>query len=93
MRRLLPVLCGALAFAAPGAAASQAVDRGLVMRVHPPRLVLRELDGSRVRFAINRSTDITLDGRHVRLAQLHRGDVALVLHNAQIVIAVKAFRP
>jgi hypothetical protein len=55
--------------------------------------VLRELDGSRIRFAINRSTLVTLDGRRVRLARLRRGDVAVVLHNEQIVVAVRAFRP
>jgi hypothetical protein len=55
--------------------------------------VLRELDGSRIRFAIKRSTNVMLDGRRARLAQLHRGDVAVVLHNGQVVIAVTAFRP
>jgi hypothetical protein len=61
--------------------------------MHPPRFVLRELDGSRIRFAINRSTNVTLDGRRVRLTQLHRGDVALVRHNEHFVIGVSAFRP
>jgi len=93
MRRLWLVLCVALVFAAPGAAAPQAVDRGLIIRVSPPRFVLRELDGSRIRFAIKRSTNVMLDGRRARLAQLHRGDVAVVLHNGQVVIAVTAFRP
>jgi hypothetical protein len=92
MRRLWLVLCVALVFASTGAAAPEAVDRGLVIRIRPPRLVLRELDGSRIRFAINRSTLVTLDGRRVRLAQLRRGDVAVVLHNEQIVFAVRAFR-
>jgi hypothetical protein len=93
MRRLWLALCVALVFAAPGAAAPEAVDRGLILRMQPPRFVLRELDGSRMRFTINRSTTVTLDGRRVRLAQLHRGDVALVLHNEQVVTAVRAFRP
>ena len=93
MRRLWLALCVALVFASPGAAAPQAVDRGLIIRLRPPRFVLRELDGSRMRFAINRSTNVTLDGRRVRLAQLRRGDVAVVLHNERVVIAVRAFRP
>jgi hypothetical protein len=93
MRRLCLVLCVALVFASPGAAAHQAVDRGLIVRVRPPRFVLRELDGTRMRFAVNRSTNVTLDGRLTRLAQLRRGDVAVVLHNGRVVIAVQAFRP
>jgi hypothetical protein len=93
MRRLWLVLCVALVVAAPGAAASQTVDRGLIFRVRSPRLVLRELDGSRVRFTITKSTIVTLDGRRVRLAQLRRGDVAVVLHEGQSVSAVRGFRP
>jgi hypothetical protein len=93
MRWLWSLLCVALVFASPGMAGSEAVDRGLVIRVRPPRFVLRELDGSRMRFAINRSTIVRLDGRPVRLGQLRRGDVAVVLHNEQVVVAVRAFRP
>ena len=93
MRRLWLVLCAALVFAAPVSATSKTVDRGLIIRVSPPRFVLRELDGSRIRFAVKRSTSVTLDGRRARLAQLHRGDVAVVLHNGPVVIAVTAFRP
>jgi hypothetical protein len=93
MRRLCLVLCVALVFASPGAAAGQAVDRGLITRVRPPRFVLRELDGSRIHFAVKRSTNVTLDGQPARLAQLRRGDVAVVVHNLQVVIAVRAFRP
>ena len=93
MRRLCLVLCLALACASPAAAAAQTVDRGLIIRLRPPRLLIRELDGSRMRFAINRSTNVTLNGRRARLGQLRRGDVAVVLHNGQVVIAVRAFRP
>jgi len=93
MRRLSLVLCVALVAASSAAAAPEAVDRGLIIRLRPPRFVLRELDGSRARFAVNRSTTVTLDGRRVRLAQLRRGDVAVVLHSRQIVTAVRAFRP
>ena len=93
MRRLWLVLGVALVVAAPGAAASQAADRGLIFRVRPPRLVLRELDGSRIRFTIRKSTIVTLDGRRVRLAGLRRGDVAIVIHEGQSVAAVRAFRP
>lgn len=93
MRWLWLTLCVALVFASPGAAASETVDRGLIIKMRPPRFVLRELDGSRMRFAIKRSTVVTLDGRRVRLAQLRRGDVALVVHNGRVVVAVSALRP
>lgn len=94
MRRLwLVLLCAALVYAPASAAAEKAVDRGIVMRVQPPRLAIRELDGSRKKFVINRATVITLDGRRVRLARLRRGDVAEIDHAGRFVIAVRAFRP
>jgi hypothetical protein len=95
MRRLWLwlVLSVALIAASPGAAAPQTVDRGLIVRVRPPSFGLRELDGSRMRFAINRSTIVKLDGRRVRLRRLQRGDVAVVVHNGQFVSSVRAFRP
>jgi hypothetical protein len=94
MRRLwLVLLCAALMFASSSAAAEQAVDRGIVMRVLPPRLAIRELDGSRKRFAINRATVITLNGQRVRLARLRRGDVAVVDHVGRFAFTVTAFRP
>jgi hypothetical protein len=93
MRRLLLALCVALVVASSAAAATETVDRGIVIKLRPPRFVLRELDGSRARFAINGSTTVTLDGRRVRLGRLRRGDVAVVLHNGPTVISVKAFRP
>jgi hypothetical protein len=94
MRRLwLVLLCAALAFAPAGAAAVKTTDRGIVMRVQPPRIVIRELDGSRQRFAINRRTIVTLDGRTVRLAQLRRGDVATIDHVGIRAVAIKALRP
>jgi hypothetical protein len=92
MRRLLLVPCVALVFAAPGAAARQEVDRGLIIRVRPPEFGLRALDGSRLRFAINPTTIVTLNGRRVRLRRLARGDVAIVRHDADFVVAVRAFR-
>ena len=94
MRQLwLVLLCAALVFASSGAAAATAVDRGIVMRVQPPRLGIRELDGSRRKFVINRGTVITLDGHRVRLVRLRRGDVAEIDHAGRFVIAVRAFRP
>jgi hypothetical protein len=94
MRRLWPVLlCAALLFASPGAAAGKTVDRGIVMRVRPPRLGILELDGTRRKFVINRATVVTLDGRRVRLMRLRRGDVAAVDHAGRFVIAVRAVRP
>lgn len=94
MRRLrLVLLCAALVFAPSAAAAQQAVDRGIVVRVQPPRLAIRQLDGTRKRFTINGSTAITLDGRSVRLRSLRRGDVAAVERAGRFVIAVRAVRP
>jgi hypothetical protein len=92
MRRLLLASCVALVFAAPGAAARHDVDRGLIIRVRPPEFALRELDGSRMRFAVNPATQITLNGRRVRLRRLAPGDVAIVRHDADFVVAVRAFR-
>ena len=89
----LVLLCAALVLAPSSAAARQAVDRGIVMRVQPPRVGIRELDGSRKKFVINRATVITLDGRRVRLVRLRRGDVAAIDHAGRFVIAVRAFRP
>jgi hypothetical protein len=91
MRRLLLASCVALVFAAPGAAARHEVDRGLILRVRPPDFALRELDGSRMQFTVNPATRITLDGRRVRLRRLVRGDVAIVQHDGDFVIAVRAF--
>ena len=94
MRRLwLVLLCAALVFASSSAAAETAVDRGIVMRVQPPRFAIRELDGTRKKFVINRATIITLNGRRVRLVRLRRGDVAEIDHAGRFVIAVRAFRP
>jgi hypothetical protein len=95
MRRLWLwlALCSALIAAAPGAAAPHTVDRGIIVRVRPPVFALRELDGSRMRFTINPSTIVKLDGRRVRLRRLQRGDVAVVVHDGDFVLRVRAFRP
>jgi hypothetical protein len=93
MRRLWLLLLCALVFASSSAAAVKTIDRGIVIRVQPPRLVIRELDGSRVRFAINRATIVTLNGRRVPLRRLRRGDVATIDHAGRFVVAVRAVRP
>jgi hypothetical protein len=94
MRRLLlGLICAALVFAPSSAAAVKRVDRGIVVRVSPPRVAIRELDGSRIRFAVNRTTVITLNGRRVQLVRLRRGDVATVEHMGRFVTAVRAVRP
>ena len=94
MRRLsLVLLCAAAVGVPTGAAAAKVVDRGIVVGVRPPRLAIRELDGSRLKFAINPATTITLNGRRVRLRRLQRGDVATVEHTGRFVIAVRAVRP
>lgn len=94
MRRLwLVLLCAAAVVVPTSAAAARAVDRGIVVGVRPPRLAIRELDGSRLKFAINPATTITLNGRRVRLRRLQRGDVATIEHVGRFVIAVRAVRP
>ena len=93
MRRLWLLLLCALVLAPSSAAAGKTVDRGIVVRVKPPRLVIRELDGSRVRFAVNRATIVTLDGRRVPLRRLRRGDVATIDHTGTFVVAIRAARP
>jgi hypothetical protein len=92
-RRLVLIACVALIAASPGAAASQTVDRGLILRVRPPWFGLRELDGTRMRFQVNPATIIKLNGRRVRLRRLQRGDVAVVVHEGDFVTRVRAFRP
>jgi hypothetical protein len=94
MRRLrLVPLCAALVFAPASAAATRAVDSGIVFRVRPHVLALQELDGTRVRFAVKASTLITLNGRRVRLIRLRRGDVATVVHAGRLARAITATRP
>jgi hypothetical protein len=93
LRILLLVAVAALIAAAPGAAETRTVDRGLILGVRPPRFGLRELDGSRMRFRINPATVVKLNGRRVRLRRLQRGDVAVVVHDGDFVYAVRAFRP
>jgi hypothetical protein len=94
MRRLwLVLLCAALVFAPAGAAASKAVDQGIVVRVVPPRLAIRELDGTRKGFTVRRATIVTLNGRRVGLVRLRRGDVVTVQHRGRVVMAVRAVRP
>jgi hypothetical protein len=91
---LAVVTCAALVAASPLAAASRSVDRGIVIRIRAPRvLVMRELDGTRMRYRITPTTIIRLDGRRVRLRRLQPGDVAVVVHDGDDVTAVRAFRP
>jgi len=90
--RLVPV-CAALVLAPSGAAAASRVDSGIVLRVRPPAFAIRQLDGTRLKFAVNRATVVTLNGRRVRLFRVHRGDVATVEHTGKYVIAVRATRP
>jgi hypothetical protein len=93
MRRLWPLLlCTALVLVWLSAAAAAAEDRGIVTRVQPPRIVIRELDGSRARFVVNRATVITLNGHRVRLRRLRPGDVATVDHAGRLAITIQAIR-
>jgi hypothetical protein len=94
MRRLwLVLLCAALVTASPGAAAPAREDRGIVVRVQASAIAIRELDGSRARFVVNRTTVITLDRRRVRLRRLRPGDVAAVEHVGTLATVIRATRP
>ena len=94
MRRLsLVLLCAVLVFASTSVAAAKKIDRGIVVRVVPPRFVIRELDGSRRGFRVDRFTEITLNGRRVRLIRLRRGDVVTVDHMGRVAISVTVLRP
>ena len=94
MRRLRPVLlCAALVPVRFSAAAAAAEDRGIIIRVQPPHVAIRELDGSRARFVVNRATVITLNGHRVRLRRLRRGDVATVDHIDTVATTIRAIRP
>jgi len=93
MRRVWLVLfCAALLPAPLARAATASVDRGIVVRVQPPRIAIRELDGSRVGFRISRATVVTLNGRRVRLRRLHAGDVVAVDHVGRLATAIRAIR-
>jgi hypothetical protein len=94
MQRLwLVLLCAAFIPARLAVAAAAAEDRGILVRIRPPRIAIRELDGSRARFMINRSTVVTLNGRRVRLRRLHLGDVVAVDHVGRLATAIRAIRP
>jgi hypothetical protein len=94
MRRLwLVLLCAALLPVRLAPAATGNVDRGIVVRLQPPRIAIRELDGSRMGFRINRATLVTLNGRRVRLRRLQLGDVVAVDHAGRLATAIRAIRP
>ena len=94
MRRLwLVLLCAAFVPARLALAAPATEDRGIVVLVRPPRFAIRELDGSRVRFRINRATVVTLNGRRVRLRRLRLGDVVNVDHVGRLATVIQATRP
>jgi len=94
MRRLwLVLLCAAFLSAGVARAAAASEDRGLVVQIQPPRLAIRELDGTRAVFRINRATVITLNGRAIRLRRLQRGDVVTVDHVGRLATAIRGLRP
>lgn len=91
--RLVLLLCAALVPARLSAAAAPAEDRGIVVRVVPPRLAIRELDGTRAIFRVDAATVVTLNGHRVRLRRLRRGDVATVDHIRRLALTIEAVRP
>jgi hypothetical protein len=94
MRRLwLVLLCAAFLPARLAMAAAATEDRGIVVRLQPPRIAIRELDGTRARFTTNRATVVTLNGHRVRLRRLELGDVVAVDHVGRLATAIRAIRP
>ncbi len=92
MRSLLLVLIAALVLAPAASAAERAVDRGIVVRVRPYVLVLRELDGTRAFLRVDGATAVMLDGHPASLHDLQRGDVAIVFHRGRRpAVLVRAF--
>jgi len=89
----LLLVCAALLPVRLAPAATTSEDRGIVVRLHLPRIAIRELDGSRVAFRINQTTVVTLNGRRVRLRRLRLGDVVVVDHAGRLVTAIRAIRP
>ena len=89
----LVLLCAAFFCVQAAVAAPVTQDRGILIAIRPPRIVIRELDGSRMPFRVNRATVITLDDRRVRLRRLRRGDVLTVDHAGRLALAVRAVRP
>ncbi|HEV2593340.1 MAG TPA: hypothetical protein VGU02_15765 [Gaiellaceae bacterium] len=75
------VLCVLLALAIPATAfaAPPSVERGLVLRVRPRAILVQELDGTRDRIPVSKTTRVVLNGRRARLRDLHRGDVVYVM--------------
>jgi len=70
------------------------VERGLVLRVLPHAIVLRELDGTQQRVAIAPRTLILLDGSPATLSALQRGDVVYVVQVGRgAADEVRAFTP
>ena len=94
MRRLwLVLLCVAVMCTHVAVATAATEERGILVRVSPPRIAIRELDGSRLAFRANAATVVTLNGRRVRLRRLRVGDVVTVDHTGRLAIAIRALRP
>ena len=94
MRRLsLVLLCAAFVPARLAVAALATEDRGILVRIQPPRIAIRELDGTRVGFRVNQATVVTLNGRRVRIRRLRLGDVVTIDHVGRLATAIRAIRP
>jgi hypothetical protein len=94
MRRVwLVLLCAAFIPARLAFGAAAIEDRGILVGIQPPRIVIRELDGSRVRFRVSQATVVTLNGRRVRLRRLRLGDVVAVDHVGRLATSIRAIRP
>lgn len=94
MRRLwLVLVCAAFVALHAALAMAASEDLGILVRITPPRFAIRELDGSRALFRVNRATVVTLNGHRVRLRRLRRGDVLDVGHVGRLATTIRAVRP
>jgi hypothetical protein len=76
VRLMLLATCAALVAATPAAAADRVVERGIVQSIDPNAVVLRALDGTDVRIALDPATSVRLNGRAVTLDRIRPGLVA-----------------
>jgi hypothetical protein len=92
MRRIALVVLLLLLAATQAAAAARTIDRGLIVRVRPFAIVLRELDGTRARIPVSPRTVVLLDGQRATLADLQPGEVAYVVHfGRRPAVEIRAF--
>ena len=83
IRACVLMLAAVLSLAGAASAATRELetDRGVVQRVSPERLVLRELDGSLVTITIGPRTRVRVNGLPSTIAVIRPGFVATAVHD------------